>query len=97
MRRKSEVKFSILHFFICVQATDQTEHVLALERGGRRHDLAGVERSRVFALMIGLLLGLLSFFCFDFSSLLGGGFRTIISNLIPEENLWTVDFSTMDK
>ena len=97
MRRKSKVKFSILHLFICVQATNQTEHVLALERGGRRHDLAGVERSCVFALVVGLLLGLLSFFCFDFSSLLGGGFRTIISNLIPEENLWTVYFSTMDK
>ena len=97
MWRESEVKLSVLHFFICVQASDQTEHILALERSGCSHDLACIERSRVLTLVVGLLFGLLSFFSFDFSSLLGRGFRTIIAYLIPEENLWTVDFSTMDK
>ena len=65
----------------------------------RRDDLARIECRRILTLMIGLLFSVFatSFFLFDFSSLLGRGLRTIIADLIPEENLWTVHFSALDK
>ena len=65
----------------------------------RRDDLARIERRRILTLMIGLLFSVFatSFFLFDFSSLLGRRLRTIIADLIPEENLWTVHFSALDK
>ena len=97
MWRKSKVKFPTFDLFIRMQATDKTKQILALQGGRGCHDLAGIESCRVLTLVIGLLLGLFTFFCFDFSSLLSRCFRTIITDLIPEENLWTVNFSAVDK